>query len=255
MDRKLNRIRKSIKTRKMLRHADALHKHRQATFIHDEGRHDLQGDLYGPALEESKKEASFLPSSTFYQFLAAIGLFFLSLFIIKGNHAFLEQPRELLTKAYDESLPFATVYAWYVEHLGEPLPFMPQPEVITTAVDGLTEMPVSGEVIESFQTNGKGIHLLPEKDSYVQAVDKGVVLFAGKNSETGKTITIQHADRSETTYGNLHTIDVHLYQMVQTNEVIGSVKADDAVETFYFSIENKSGYVDPVKVINVDGIQ
>src|SRR5699024_6160821 len=155
--------------------------------------------------------------------------------------------------ALEENFPFATVHDLYVEHLGKPLSLVPNTETVSSTVHNLEDLPLVGEVVESFSTNGTGIHILPRSASYVHAFNKGIVVYAGSRSDTDKTVVIQHADRSETTYGKLSTIDVHLYELIDVNDIIGSVNPGEAEETFYFSIEQPSGYVDPVEVINVDG--
>src|SRR5690606_14987800 len=113
-------------------------------------------------------------------------------------------------------------------------------------------LPVSGNVIETFQTNGKGITIAPTETTSVQALREGIVIFSGKKSETNKTIVIQHADKSTTTYGFLSSIDVHLYQIVDANQRIGEFNPTDANEVVYFSIEKNNEFVDPVQVIEVD---
>lgn len=96
---------------------------------------------------------------------------------------------------------------------------------------------------------------MPPRESEVRAVDKGIVIFAGNTKETERTVMIQHADRSVTTYGKLSNVHVHLFQTVHANEVIGRIDPKETEETLFFSIEQKNGYIDPVKVINVDGKQ
>lgn len=257
MDKKLNKIRKSIKARKFSRHRESLHEQKNIPkqLISDEERHGIQTDLihHTTKSKKSKQTKSRLASSFFYQLFGAVALFLGSIFIIKGDFQLLNKPEALLRSAYEETFPFATVHDWYVRYLGMPLALLPKTEQASSLIDQPSGMPLNGEVVESFSTNGTGIHIMPENETYVQAVNKGVVIFAGTNSETDKTIIIQHADRSETTYGKLTTIDVHLYQLVDMNQVIGTINPEETEETLFFSIEQNARYVDPVKVINVDG--
>lgn len=222
--------------------------------ITDEERHGFPPDIpFHQVKSKQPTKRSFFQSSFFYQFFGSVVLFFASVIILKGNIPIMKQSETWVRNAYEEHLPFASMHDWYVQHLGIPLALVPQTETVSTIEEESIHMPLQGEVIESFHDNGTGIYIKPEEKSYVQAVNKGVVIFAGNKEETGQTIIIQHADRTETTYGHLSSIDVHLYKTVATDEFIGTIDPDDATETMFFSIEAKAGYVDPVKVINVDG--
>lgn len=222
--------------------------------ISDEERHGLYNDgLHAEVTSNSNRKGNMFRSTFFYQLFGSIVLFFASLLIINGDVPLFAKPEQLLRVALEENFPFATVHHLYVEHLGKPLSLVPETETASSAGHNLENLPLAGEVVESFSTNGTGIHIMPMSESYVHAFNKGIVVFAGSRPDTDKTVVIQHADRSETTYGKLSAIDVHLYELVDVNDVIGSVNPDEAEETFYFSIEQPSGYVDPVEVINVDG--
>src|SRR5699024_2526379 len=94
----------------------------------------------------------------------------------------------------------------------------------------------------------------PPKKSVVTARDEGIVIFAGKDQKTGKTSTIRHADRSNTTYGHLSAIYVYAYNMIEANQRIGRFKPSEESEVVYFSIEKDKEYVDPAQVIPVDDL-
>lgn len=256
MDKKINKIRKSIKERKLVRHTSRLNEGQYIPYesISDEERHGVHVDLsYHTVKSDKNSRKSRVGSSFFYQLFGSVALFLGSFLIIKSDIQLLDKPETLLRSAYQEHFPFATVHDWYVHYLGVPLALVPKTETDSSITDQAYRMPLSGEVVESFSVNGTGIQIMPEHESYVQAVNKGVVIFAGTDSETDKTIVIQHADRSETTYGKLSTIEVHLYQLVDMDEVIATINPEETKETLFFSIEQRAGYIDPAKVINVDG--
>ncbi|HZW67862.1 MAG TPA: M23 family metallopeptidase [Pseudogracilibacillus sp.] len=254
MDRKINEIRKSIKNRKSLqKKAQAMTKEESLyEMITDEERQGAYHELSHLEQKEHKRHEKSTPRLFFYQLFAAVGLFFLSALLIKSDLASFNKAEHLLRGAFQENFPFATVHEWYVQHLGIPLSLVPEARTASTVQEGY-QMPLEGEVVESFTSTGKGIEILPKEDSSVRAVDKGIVIFAGRVNETDKTVVIQHGDRSETTYGKLTSIDVHLYEVVNVHDVIGRVDPAETEESFFFSIEKQSGYVDPIKVINVDG--
>lgn len=76
-------------------------------------------------------------------------------------------------------------------------------------------MPASAKITQTFETNGEGIILETSKGSKVEAVNEGVVIFAGEKEGIGKTVVIQHANKSESWYGQLEGIDVKLYEFVK----------------------------------------
>lgn len=256
MEKKIKRIRKSIKNRKMIRHTDKLHDMPYTPYetIQDEERHGVYNEMIPPITKRDQSTyESMFRSSFFYQLFGSIALFMISFLLIKGNVALFEKPERLLRNALEQNFPFAMVHDWYVQHLGIPLALVPEAEPASSLTDSSYTMPLTGEVVESFNANGTGIQIMPETESYVRSFNKGIVIFAGTRPETGKTIVIQHADQSETTYGHLSELHVHLYELVGLHDVVGSINPEETTETFYFSIEQETGYVDPVKVINVDG--
>nr|WP_237418581.1 M23 family metallopeptidase [Halobacillus litoralis] len=114
-------------------------------------------------------------------------------------------------------------------------------------------MPVNGTVTTPFQNDGKGIILTTASDSKVRAVRDGTVVFAGNDPDSGKTVVLQHPDGTETTYGYLSEIDVYLYENVQAQGGLGSVKAEEGENAeFFFAIEKDDTYLDPVQVIKVN---
>src|SRR5699024_3612758 len=127
---------------------------------------------------------------------------------------------------------------------GSPLGFSDKEILETTKADALA-IPVNGDVMETFQTNGEGIKVAPTSRSSVTAWQDGVVIFAGNDRETKKTVVIQHADGSKSTYAFLTTIDVHLYESVTGNEAIGKYNPDKSSDNVYFSIEKDNEFIDP----------
>ena len=105
-----------------------------------------------------------------------------------------------------------------------------------------------------FETNGEGIIVETSKGSKVAAINEGRVMFAGMKEGIGKTIIIQHADKSESWYGQLASFDVALYDPVKKGAQIGEVTASEngATGTFYLAIKEKGVFVDPKQVISFE---
>ncbi|MBH0230013.1 peptidoglycan DD-metalloendopeptidase family protein [Halobacillus yeomjeoni] len=164
--------------------------------------------------------------------------------------SFLDKPEQWLTSQMEEEFPFAKVSAWYNERFGDPLQVV-QPKD-PEAKENLA-MPVNGTVTTSFQNDGKGIVMSTAHNTQVKAVKEGIVIFAGKDGETKRTVILQHDDGSKSIYGFLSTIDVHLYEHVQAQADLGAVQSEEGkAAEFFFAIEKDKKYLDPVEVIKVD---
>ncbi|MBN8236773.1 M23 family metallopeptidase [Halobacillus kuroshimensis] len=170
-----------------------------------------------------------------------------------GTHsstALLKAPADWAAGQMTDEFPFAKVTAWYNDRFGDPLQVMKPKE---EQVEEPLAMPVNGTVTTPFQNDGKGIILTTASDSKVRAVREGTVVFAGNDPDSGKTVVLQHQDGTETTYGYLSEIDVYLYENVQSQGGLGSVKAEEGeTAEFFFAIEKDNTYLDPVQVIKVN---
>lgn len=251
MQRKIRQVRRSIKRR---RENKQILKNKTSYRAVDPliTEHDQHGDVqlfpaYAP-LQKSKRRKF---SLTFLKGIIAFLLFAMSFIIFKTNIVNLTEPKEWFEKQLTKEFPFATVNAWYNDRFGRPLAFNPQfntnlPEFERQA------LPVIGEVSEPFHLNGEGIKISSDVATPVKAWEDGIVIFSGNDRSTKKTVTIQHADHSETSYGFLSTIDVHLYQYIAAGQVIGMFHPEEGQKEIYFSIEKDDSFIDPAQVIYVD---
>src|SRR5690625_1743145 len=253
MDNGIRRVRESIKRRKKSRYLSENYSNKvMPLFPADEERHGLLHTASG--ITTNKKVNEIKKSSKLQTFRKAIGaivfIIFCS-FILQTNLVSIEIPKKWLITQLEEEFPFAKVNQWYITTLGSPIALTP------TVPKGNAEkvsLPVIGDVVETFSTNGTGIKISPNEKAVVSALNDGVVIFAGNDKNTNKTIVIQHADNSKTTYGFLSDIDVYLYQVVRTNDTIGVFRPTSLNETLFFSIEKNNEYIDPTKVIPVGDI-
>ncbi|MDY0405453.1 M23 family metallopeptidase [Virgibacillus sp. 179-BFC.A HS] len=153
--------------------------------------------------------------------------------------------------AMNKEFPFAKVNQMYQETFGSPLSFRPH----SGQTDGETTsaaIPVNGSISETFQENGQGIMIAPTGSTEINSLNSGIVVFAGNDKKTKKTVVVQHADGSLSTFGFLSSIDVHLYQYVDKDERLGNFIPGENGETVYLSIEKDNHYIDPIPVIKVD---
>ncbi|GGA85899.1 M23 family metallopeptidase [Ornithinibacillus halotolerans] len=253
MKKRVKDVRKSISERKKSRGIPTSTKTSKVNTImpslpQEEEKHGFYPNFIDQT--ETNREKNNTITGIILKGLFSVMLFFSIAIIWQNDAEIFDKPKEWTASVLTEEFPFASVYQWYKDSFGTPLAFSPAKETVVDETP--LALPVSGNVIETFQTNGKGITIAPTETTSVQALREGIVIFSGKKSETNKTIVIQHADKSTTTYGFLSSIDVHLYQIVDANQRIGEFNPTDANEVVYFSIEKNNEFVDPVQVIEVD---
>lgn len=254
MRRDVSQIRKNIARRKKERVLPSSHSASDrkvffpAVFPQDEEKH---GYMPVPETNSSSNNMkdTFIASFVMKSVLAAVLFFGVAIFFrIEGS--WLEQPRQWASGALTQEFPFATVNQWYQKKFGSPMALTPQEQVKEEVSPVL---PVNGTVSQTFQMNGEGIMITTSETSEVTAVEEGTVIFAGNHPKTNKTVILQHPDKSKTIYGNLTSINVHQYQFIGNNQVIGNFIPSEAnAQNVYFAIERNNQYVDPVKVMKVD---
>ncbi|SFA68974.1 stage IV sporulation protein FA [Lentibacillus halodurans] len=250
MNKGVKKVRKSINQRKKMRgiasEQTSAKRIMPSSFPQEEEKHG-----YFPVFTDhtvSSKHSNRRISGFAVKGILSAMLFFAAALLFQTDSELFTEPKKWTANALTEEFPFARVNQWYQETFGTPMALSSQ-----SADDGQAlAFPVNGTVSESFQANGKGIMLTPEEETDVSALQGGVVTFAGNDQELGKTVIVQHADNSETVYGNLSSIDVHLYQFVDSSQKLGVFSPDADNKNVYFAIEQNDSYVDPVQVIQVD---
>ena len=255
MPKGIRQVRRAIKQRKKKRQQDIPDFKLPTTYpmIQEEGKHGFQPTVDEYVHDMRFKNKSSL-SSMFVKIWTCIVLFIGVALLLSNESERLESAQVWLTSQLQEEFPFAKAKVWYETTFGgTPLSIAPQGNR-TKSEEAGPLLPVMGQVTETFQANGTGIMISPEEESTVNAVDDGVVIFTGKDKETGRTVTIQHADGTDTTYGNLDQSNVHVYQQVWANEPIGTFSPSEANEVMFFSVEKGSSFIDPAQVIPVDDL-
>jgi stage IV sporulation protein FA len=196
----------------------------------------------------------------FFKILVSI-LLFLSLAILFRNHSSTFDPaRNMVIKTMDNDFKFATVSKWYEDKFGKPLtllPFIEKEKTGTkTVVQKGNDVPVSGKILENFEKNGQGIMIETNKGATVKTVKEGNVLFAGVKEGLGKTVIIQHSDKTESWYGNLGDVNVKLYDYIEKGKIVGTVSdstgEDKTKGKYYFAIKKGDAFIDPSQVIRLE---
>lgn len=254
MNKDIRRVRQSIARRNKLRSIPKqthTPKQMMPSFPQEEEKHGFY-----PVLEESSsgnKQTAEIFSQFILKGILSVILFFVVAILLQSNIDIFRKPKEWTSHVMTEEFPFARVNQWYQESFGTPLAFSPQDNQLTKESDE-DLLPVMGSVTQSFQANGSGIMIAPEGPSPVTSWNDGVIIFAGNDRDTNKTVIVQHADRSKTTYGLLSSVDVHLYQFVSKNQRIGTFNPTEESKSVFFSIEKNQKYIDPIQVIKVDDL-
>lgn len=160
------------------------------------------------------------------KFMIAIIFFLIS--IIFTNYS---DKNLLLYKEYvfTESLPFTKIKGWYEDLFGEVLPTQDNSQ---TVFNGKL---VYKDISEYYD----GEKLLVSKNTLVNNITSGVVVFSGEKDNYGNTVIIQGIDGVDIWYGNLENVSVSLYDYIEANTVIGETKD----EYLYLVIKKDNEYI------------
>ena len=160
------------------------------------------------------------------KFMIAIIFFLIS--IIFTNYS---DKNLLLYKEYvfTESLPFTKIKGWYEDLFGEVLPTQDNSQ---TVFNGKL---VYKDISEYYD----GEKLLVSKNTLVNNITSGVVVFSGEKDNYGNTVIIQGIDGVDIWYGNLENVSVSLYDYIETGNVIGQTKD----EYLYLVIKKDNEYI------------
>ncbi|WP_186576271.1 M23 family metallopeptidase [Aquibacillus kalidii] len=254
MKKDINQIRRDIAKRKkektLASNPQAPKRYTDAMFPQEEEKHGYMPTPTGSGSTSNLKD-TFVASFVMKLILSAVLFFGVAIFFRVDNTS-LQAPKQWTSQALTEEFPFATVNQWYQQKFGFPLALTPNQTKDETEKEQLA-LPVNGTISQTFQMNGQGIMISSDKKTDVLSMESGIVIFAGNDPKTDKTVIIQHPDHSNTIYGNLSSINVHQYQLISSNQTIGEYDpATSKAKTVYFAIEKDNQFLDPVKVMQVD---
>lgn len=252
MNKEINEIRNSIAQRKKKRQVSNQKKTNIAstpTMPNDEEKHGFLPSF--PEVTSKGKQSMTFFNGLLVKACLSACLFLAAAVLLQSNNVFLDKPKHWASSVLDKEFPFAQVHNWYKETLGSPLAFSPMEHNDSREIEAVS-LPVTGNIEEEFQINGSGIMISPEHATSVTAWDSGIIVFAGNDRKKDRTVIVQHANGSQSTYALLSSTDVHLYQAISAGERIGTFNPDKENGSVYFSLEKDNQYIDPVKVIQVD---
>jgi stage IV sporulation protein FA len=190
--------------------------------------------------------------------ILASAVLFLSVAILFRNHSeTFGSARNVVKQTMETEFQFAAVSNWYEDKFGKPLallPFTSGQQTTNVSSKPQYAVPASGRILENFQKNGQGIMVETSKGTKVEAMNEGIVQFAGVKEGLGKTVIIQHSDQTESWYGNLESINVKLYEYIDKGKEVGTASTDKAKAKgeFYFAIKKGDHFIDPIQVIRFE---
>lgn len=252
-------IRKRIARRKKERDKIKHNNHHGVLWAEDEERYGFEKI---PSYE-SRGDEGFHPLFNkewfLFKVLASACLFLVVAIMFKNNATVFEPARTFVKASMEKEFQFSAVSNWYEEQFGKPLALLPfkneaEEKNSNTSPDTDYALPASARILEDFSENGQRITIETNKDAAVEAMSEGLVIFAGKKGDFGKTVIIQHPDKSESWYGNLSDIHAGLYKYVEKGSQLGiSTSTEDGLKgTFFFAIKKGEDFIDPSKVIPFD---
>jgi stage IV sporulation protein FA len=250
MSNRADEIRKRIAKRKRQRQLP-----RQAFFeFTDEEKYGGQSVITYDGHSSKNSHPLFRKEVFLLQTFLSVCLVLVTAIVFKNPSSNLEPVREFVKHTVEQELRFATVFDWYEKQFGKPLALLPEEEKQNENRGTQYAEPASGRVLESFEVNGQGIMVETGSQAAVEAINEGIVVFAGTKDKLGKTVIIQHADGSESWYGNLGAISVKLYDFVEMGKEVGKAlnTADNTKGIFYFAIKQGDRFIDPIQVISFE---
>lgn len=116
-----------------------------------------------------------------------------------------------------ENISFSKVSNLYNKYFGNVLPIKEE---------GLESKTVFNESITYNKlTDYKDGYELTVSDNYIVPIIKsGIVVFIGDKENYGRTVIIQGNNEIDYWYGNLDSVNISLYDIVNSGEILGSIK-------------------------------
>ena len=192
-----------------------------------------------------------------FKILASACLVLIVAILFRSETERAEPVKKFVTSTMENDFQFAAVSSWYEEQFGKPLALLPvkENEKASTDESGTQyALPASGKILEDFGDNGQKITIETGTEASVEAMSEGLVRYVGTQEGFGKTVIIQHSDKSESWYGNLSDFEVSVYEYIDKGAKVGktSPAADGEKGSFYFAIKKGDDFVDPIGVIKFE---
>lgn len=172
--------------------------------------------------------------------------------------------KAFIASSLNESFDFTAVAALYEQWFDGAPSFIPifghnDPEEAKKVSGNAANprfKPVSGTVSQPFTPGSKGVVIAAKAGAEVVAMDAGLVAGVQKAQDGMSTVTVRHADQTESVYGRLGAVYVQANDWIKGGESIGAVAAQSGKSGdspgLFMSIRKKGEYVNPADVIPFD---
>lgn len=193
-----------------------------------------------------------------FKILASACLVLIVAIIFQNDGKYFDPFKGVVKNALERDFQFAAVSEWYEDKFGKPLALLPfshdKKDADSEKIEPEYALPAAGRILQEFEANGQSIMIETKKGETVSAMKEGFVRFIGEKEGFGKTVIIQHSDKSESWYGNLHSIDAELYQFIEKGASVGTASdsSDDTKGSFNFAIKKGEDFIDPIQVIQFE---
>jgi stage IV sporulation protein FA len=257
---KSDEIRRRIAKRRKSIDGPGKYQNRSLTMPGDDEKYGFNQMIsYEGRREAEETHPLFKKEVFFFKILASIFLFLVIAILFRNHNAPLDSTRNIVKKTMDMEFQFATVTNWYENKFGKPLallPFTEKKQEIEKTTEQQYSVPATGRVVENFVKNGQGVMIETGKGAQVKAMNEGIITFAGIKEGLGRTVIIQHSDKTESWYGDLEEIKVNVYQYIEKGKEVGTVSTsggeDKTKGSYYFAIKKGDNFIDPIQVIRFD---
>lgn len=167
--------------------------------------------------------------------LLSIIIFLLGMILVKAKP---NLKQIIITKIYEESLPFQKLKNTYEKVLGNVL-----------SVDKIVkkDQPVFNESLsyDNIKKYKDGVKLKVSNNYMVPIIESGVVVFIGEKENYGNTIIVEQIDGVDTFYGNVKINNIKLYDYVEKGELLGETNNNE----LYLVFQKDGAYLDYKKFI------
>ncbi|MBN2984845.1 M23 family metallopeptidase [Cohnella algarum] len=176
------------------------------------------------------------------------------------------EAKEWALDAVTRDMDFRAVEAWYGNTFGGSPSFLPsfrhqeqsRPVSAEWSRDAVVP-PLAGRLVETFGEGGDGVRIAAEEGSPVAAVHTGRVTQVTADEEGAATISVQHANRVVTVYGNVIDPEVRPGDWVEAGQKLGELgtgrTGDGSLAgegTLFFAIKQNGKTLDPAEVVPFD---
>ena len=191
-----------------------------------------------------------------FRILASVCLVLCMAIIYRTSAPWTQTARTALDDVYQKEFQFASVSNWFEDTIGKPLAFLPKDTIKGNgpASDSHFATPATGKIMQSFVKDGQGVLIKTSNSTSVDTIKEGVVIYAGEKETYGKTVIVQHPDKSESWYAHLQEVNVSLYEEIKKGAKIGKVSPSDEPDKgqFYFALKANGKFIDPNEVISFE---